>query len=173
MTISRSMKAVAGAVALTIGLGGAAMAQPGGGGKRGPGPRVMGGGPLGGLLDVNPSLPFAAIGLTDAQREQVRAIMASHRDEGRAIHAKANAALEALRKATANTVDETVVGQQSQALGAAIGEAALLRAKVRSEVFTVLTAEQQAEVAKIAAARQNRMEQRRQQMEQRRQQRQQ
>ncbi len=174
MRISRSMKAVAGAVALTIGLAGTALAQPGPGGKRGPaGPRGQMGGALGGLLAVHPDLPLPALNLSDAQREQVRTILQSHRDEGRAINAKASGALEALRSATAGHVDEGAVGQHSQALGAAIGEAALLRAKVRTEVLAVLTPEQQAEATKIAADRQNRAQQRREQMEQRRQQRQQ
>ena len=174
MRVSTSMKAVAGAVALTIGLAGTVLAQPGGVGRRGPGPqRGMMGGPLGGLLAMHPDLPLAALNLSDGQREQVRTILESHREEGRAVHARANAALEALRKATTGNVDEGAVGQHSQALGSAIGEAALLRAKVRSEVFAVLTAEQQAEAAKIAADRQNRAQQRRQQMEQRRQLRQQ
>ena len=132
----------------------------------------MMGGPLGGLLALNPDLPLPALNLTDAQREQVRAIMQSHRDEGRAVAEKASGALEALRKATEESVDEGAVSQHSQALGAAIGEAAVLRAKVRAEVFAVLTPEQQAEANKIAAERRTRMQQRRDHMEQRRQQRQ-
>lgn len=170
-------KLMAVALALTLGLAGTAMAQPGfgrGGGPEGRGgPRGPMGGPLGGLLAVHPDLPLPALNLTDAQREQVRTILQSHRDEGRAIHEKATAAMEALRKATEGTVDEGAVGQQGQALGAAIGDAAVLRAKVRTEVFAILTPEQQAEATKIAAERQTRMQQRRQQFDQRRQQRQQ
>lgn len=177
-TLRTNMKLMAGALALALGLAGTAVAQPGvGRGRGGPGgpdgPRGMMGGPLGGLLAVHPDLPLPALNLTDAQREQVRTILQSHRDEGRAIHDKANAALDALRKATEGTVDEGAVSQQGQALGAAIGEAAVLRAKVRSEVFAVLTPEQQAEANKIAADRRTRLQQRREQMQQRRQQRQQ
>ena len=103
-----------------------------------------------------------------AQREQVRAIMQNYRDEGRAIGEKARAAFEALRKASEGTVDETVVTQQGLALGAVIGEAAIVRAKVRNEVFAILTPEQQAEANKLQARRQQRMEQLKQRMEQRR-----
>ena len=93
----------------------------------------------------------------------------SHRDEGRALGEKAQAALEALRKATAASPDEGAVGQQSQALGAVIGEAALLRARVRSEIAAFLTPEQLAEASKLQSQRQARSEQRREQMQQRRQ----
>jgi Spy/CpxP family protein refolding chaperone len=176
--LTTNAKLVAGALALTLGLAGAAAAQPGvgrgPGGPDGPGRggRGMMGGPLGGLLAVHPDLPLSALSLTDAQREQVRTILQSHRDEGRAVHEKANAAMEALRKATEGTVDEGSVAQQGQILGAAIGEAAVLRARVRTEVFAILTPEQQAEATRIAAQRQAHMQQRRQQAEQRRQQRQ-
>jgi protein CpxP len=177
--LTTNAKLVAGALALTLGLAGAAAAQPGFGrgpggpdGPGGHGGRGMMGGPLGGLLAVHPDLPLPALNLTDAQREQVRTILQSHRDEGRALHEKANAAMEALRKATEGTVDEGSVAQQGQVLGAAIGEAAVLRARVRTEVFAILTPEQQAEATKIAAQREARMQQRRQQAEQRRQQRQ-
>ena len=167
--LTNTVKLAAGALALAIGMTAPAVAQPGFGHgqpgdfeRRGPG-GGPGGGPLGGLLALHPDLPLAALNLTDAQREQVRTIMQSHRDEGRAIAQKAHAALENLRKASEGTVDEGAIGQQSQALGAVIGEAAVLRARVRAEVFAILTPEQQAEAAKIAEQRRTRMQQRRQQ----------
>jgi len=131
------------------------------------------GGPLGGLLALHPDVPFQALNLTDAQREQVRAIMQGHHAEGRALAEKAGVALEALRKATDDTVDEGAAAQHGQAVGAVIAEAAVLRAKVRAEVFAILTPEQQAEANKLQAQRQQRMEQMKQRGEQRRQQRQQ
>jgi Spy/CpxP family protein refolding chaperone len=128
----------------------------------------MMGGPLGALLGVHPDLPLSALNLTDAQREQVRTIMQSHRDEGQALVQKAQASMEALRKATDATVDEGAAAQQGQALGAVIAEAAVLRGRVRGEVFAILTPEQQAEANKIAADRQQRMQQFRQKAGQRR-----
>lgn len=187
MTVTTSAKMMAGVLALTLGLAGAAVAQPGTGpggpggpgggpggerfgrGPGGPGGRGgMMGGPLGALLGVHPDLPLSALNLTDAQREQVRTIMQSHRDEGQALVQKAQASMEALRQATDATVDEGAAAQQGQALGAVIAEAAVLRGRVRGEVFAILTPEQQAEANKIAADRQQRMQQFRQKAGQRR-----
>ena len=173
------VKVMLAAVALTMGLGGAAAAQPvpgegaaaaqpvpgepgagpGGRAKRSPGGLGKMGGPLGGLLGLHPELPLAALNLTDAQREQVRTILQGHREEGQALMQRGHTALEALRKATDGTVDEGAAGQQGQALGAVIAEAAILRGKVRSEIMAVLTPEQQAEAAKIQAERETRMKQ--------------
>jgi protein CpxP len=176
MTVKTSVRLAAAALAITVGLAGAAQAQPGPGargfgdgmgpGHGGPGGRM--GGPLGGLLAVHPELPLHALNLTDAQREQVRTIMQAHRDEARALGDKAHTALDALRKATEGTVDEALANQQGQALGAVIGEAAVLRAKVRAEVLAILTPEQQAEANKLQAQRQQRMDQMKQRGEQRR-----
>lgn len=161
-----TLKLMAGALALTVGLSAAATAQPGRGGPGvdGRGFRVpgAGGGPLGGLLGVHPDLPLRALNLSDAQREQVRGILESHRAEAASLRQRAGAAHRALQAATsAATVDEGAITQQSQAFGGLIAEAALLRARVRSEVLAVLTPEQQAEAARIAADRQARMQDRR------------
>ncbi len=177
---SATMAAVA--LVAVMGLAGAAQAQPGPGGRGfgpgmgpggpgGPGGRM--GGPLGGLLAVHPELPLHALNLTEAQREQVRTILQGHSTEGRALAEKAQAAMDGLRKATDATVDEGAAAQQGQAVGAVIAEAAVLRARIRGEVFAILTPEQQAEATKLQAQRQQRMEQMRQRGDQRRQQRQQ
>ena len=163
-TMGTSVKMMVGALALTLGVGSAALAQPrmgGPGGFRGPG------GPLAGLLAVHPELPLAALNLTDAQREQVRTILQGHREEGRALATRAHTALEALRKASEGTVDEGAIGQQGQTLGTVIGEAAVLRARVRSEVLAILTPEQRAEAIKMQADRQTRQLERRQKMQER------
>lgn len=173
-TTLTTMKLMAGALALTMGLGATAEAQPGRGGQGfGPGFRGAGGpdgGPLGGLLAAHPDLPLRALNLTDAQREQVRGILESHRAEAASLRQRAGAAHQALHAATsAATVDEAAITQQSQAFSGLIAEAAVLRARVRSEVLAVLTPEQQAEATRIAADRQARMQERRQKMQERRQ----
>lgn len=178
-TVTTSVKMMLGAMTLSMGLAGAASAQPaprgpdGGPGRRGGpgdhgGPGGRHGGPIGGLLRLHPDLPLAALSLTDAQREQVRTILEGHRDEGQALMRKGQASFEALRKATEGTVDEGAAGQQGQAMGAVIAEAAVLRARVRGEILAILTPQQQAEAAKIQTEREARMKQFREKVEQRR-----
>jgi Spy/CpxP family protein refolding chaperone len=138
-------------------------AGPGGGDGRGFGPgrpgdfggRMMG--PLGGLLTLNPDVPLAGLNLTDAQREQVRTILQGHRAEGRALMDRARVAMDAMQKATDGTaIDEAAAIERGQALGTAIGEAAVLRARVRTEVLAILTPQQQAEAKAMAADRKER-----------------
>jgi Spy/CpxP family protein refolding chaperone len=131
----------------------------------------MMGGPLGGLLGLHPEVPLPALNLTDVQEEQVRTIMQSHREEGRALMGRGQRALEALRASTATTVDEAAAAQQGQALGGVIADAAVLRAKVRTEIFAILTPEQQAEATRIQAERHAKQAEFRQRMGQRLQQR--
>ena len=115
MTVKTGATLAAAALMITMGLAGAANAQPGAGGgpgggqgfgdgmgPGGPGGRGPGGpggpgrmgGPLGGLLALHPDVPFQALNLTDAQREQVRAIMQGHHAEGRALAEKAGVAMD-------------------------------------------------------------------------------
>lgn len=169
-------------LALTLGLAGVATAQPPQGGRgagpgmpppppdgrgghegRGfgpgrpgdPGGRMMG--PLGGLLTLNPDLPLSGLNLTDAQREQVRTLIQGRRDEGRALMERARAAMEGMQKATAGTaIDEAAAIERGQALGTVVGEAAVLRARLRNDVLGILTPEQQAEARAMVADRMER-----------------
>ena len=155
----------AGALALVIGLATTAAAQPSGPrvrvpdgsrGPGGPGGRMMG--PLGGLVALHPDLPLPGLDLTEAQREQVRAIMQTHRDAGRALLQRAAAAAEGLQKATTTAIDEGAAAQHGQALGGTIADAAVLRARIRQEVFAILTPEQQAKANQILTDRMERRE---------------
>lgn len=151
-------------LAATLAVASVAQAQPGPSG--GPGRRGHPGspaGPLGGWFGTHVDVPLRALNLTDAQREQVKTILEGHREEGRALAERARAAFQAIDKASAESVDEGAIAQQGQALASVITEGAILRAKVRTEVFAVLTPEQQAQAAKLKTDRQARMEQRRQQ----------
>lgn len=167
ITITTRFMRAGAVLALSLGLAATAAAQSPGprgrgdggfgpppGGPGGPGGGMMG--PLGGLLALHPDLPLPGLDLTDAQRDQVRGIMQSHRDEGRALMQRAQAAAGALQKATAATIDEGAAAQHGQALGGVIAEAAVLRARVRNEVFAILTPEQQAEATRILADRRDR-----------------
>jgi len=125
-------------------VAGAALAQPasGGPGKFARGIRAA----------------MATLDLSDAQKTRVKAIFASHKDEGMAFRAQARADREAL-KAAASALDP-----DPAAVGAAFlkvranGQAAKAKMKaVRTEIDAVLTPEQRAKLEGwIAAHRQQR-----------------
>jgi len=120
-----------------------------------PGPRAerpgieRGGGPGGavglrGIRDLN---------LSDAQRQQIRAITTKAREDNRPLVERLQQAVEARRKAMAVTpVDENQIRATTQALATAQADMAVARAKVRSDIVALLTPEQQ---AKVNAARQS------------------
>jgi protein CpxP len=96
--------------------------------------------------------------LTDAQKEQVRTIQQSHRNDMQQIAERQRTAERAIAQAAnGSTVDESTIRAQSQALAAAIADGAILRAKVNAEIFNVLTAEQQQKLNEFRAQRQERM----------------
>lgn len=168
-TTRRAMATIA-VTALVLGMAGIAAAQPGPGG-RGPGGRGPGGpdgvgGPMGGLFGLQVDA-LRGLDLTDAQRQQVRSIMESHREEARALAERGRTTMEALNAATQTATDENAIRQQGEALGAVLADAAVLRSRVRSEVWAVLTTEQQAKAEQLRAERENRMKERQQRMQQR------
>ncbi len=98
--------------------------------------------------------------LTDDQRAQVRQVMDSHRDELRAVGERVRAAHRAQNDAVnAAQFDEQVVRTRAAELAAVQADAAVLQAKVHSEVFAVLTPEQQAKAAELKAQREVRAQQ--------------
>jgi Spy/CpxP family protein refolding chaperone len=131
----RMVMAAALVAALAAGhaVAGAQAPRGGQGGPRG----AMRGGPAG-------DLGLRGIQLTDAQHEQVRAIMESHREE----FASAREKLGAAHRAFAETVrgselDEAAIRTQSTAVANAMADDAILRARVRNEAQALRTAEQQ------------------------------
>ncbi len=82
--------------------------------------------------------------LSDAQRSQIRAILKTHADE---ILAQVRAGMDArnaLHAAVmAQPADEASIRQLAAQVGAVHADGALLFAKVRGEVWPVLTADQQ------------------------------
>jgi len=131
-----------GAVAEVAAQGqGAGHPGSGRGGHFGPGgPGVFGPGGLG-LEGAN---------LTEAQREQVKAVVDQHRDEMRGL-------LDRVTQARRTLAASAERGQVDEAAAAAVGEAsgalALSEARIRSEVLQLLTPEQRAEVQKHSEAR--------------------
>jgi Spy/CpxP family protein refolding chaperone len=83
------------------------------------------------------------VSLTDAQREQVKAIAQSHRDDWKALTDRARTAHMALNAAiTAEPLDEVLIRQKSSEVAAVDADIAVARARARAEVLRVLTPEQ-------------------------------
>ena len=172
-TMTKKTWRVTAAAALLVGaLGAMTYAQqpaPGmGPGAAGPfrGPHGRGMGPFARL-----GLPLGQLELTDAQRQQIRSIVESHREEMRQLGERTRDARLALRHASeAEAFDENAVRAASNGLSGPMAERAVLHAKLRAEVMQVLTPEQKAKAAEIRTRNQQRMDQRRQRMQGRRQQ---
>ena len=146
--VARTIGGLAGLVGLgvmlmtmTIPLSAAGAAQgppragrPGPGGDFGGGPGL--GGPFGG---GGLNLP----GLTDAQRDQIRAVMEQHRDELRKLTGQLMMAQRGLEASVAQgQVDESKAAD----IGASATALALARARVETEVRALLTPEQRQQI---------------------------
>jgi Spy/CpxP family protein refolding chaperone len=162
MTNKFKVSLAAGLIAITAAAILPAMAQDGqgaptgrhmgpqGGGPMGPGPRGPGGpggpGPMGMLGPI-------VRDLTDAQREQLKGIMDSNRDEFKQVGDKMRTAREAMGALVdAEVIDESAIHAKSVDVAAAEADAAILNAKVRAEVFGILTPEQAAKAKEMRAA---------------------
>jgi Spy/CpxP family protein refolding chaperone len=150
------------ALLLVAGLGAGVYAQGDGPGRRGP---FGHGGPGGGAF-----LGLAQLGLTDAQREQVHDVMQRHREDMqeagkrlREAHQAQHAAIESV------PVNEGLIRSTSQTLANAQTDMALLQARIHSEVWSLLTPEQQEKAKQLKAQREARVKQRIERRTQRRQ----
>jgi len=100
--------------------------------------------------------------LSETQRQQIRTVTDQHRDAVRAAVDRVATAREAQRKVlAAMPLDEGQVRASTQAIVDAETELALERARIRGEVFALLTPEQQAQAQKAQAARESRLQERR------------
>jgi protein CpxP len=110
------------------------------------------------------------LNLTDTQREQVRDVMQRHRDEmrdaGRRLRAAHQAQQQAIQTVPAN---EGLIRSTTQSLATADTDMAILQARVHSDVWTLLTPEQQAKAKELREQRAARQEQRKQQRQQQKQ----
>jgi periplasmic protein CpxP/Spy len=142
------------ALLLVAAIVGFAQGGPQDGPRRGGGPRGERGGPRGGG-----PIPFLRdLNLTDAQKAQVKQIVDGFEASTRELHEK----LRALRGNEMDAFkdgafDEAAVRSAAQARAAVEVELSVARARMMSQVYSVLTAEQKATIAE-----------RRQQFEQRR-----
>ena len=156
-----------GVLAASLALGGAAFAQgPGGPGRGGrfgaPGSGGFGG--PGGAI----GLPVRELNLSDAQQDQIRDIVQRHRDEMRTAQDHLRTARDAQRKAVETVpVDEGAIRAVTQQLADAETEAAILQARVHSDVWSVLTPDQQAQAKQLESRRESRIENREQRLQNR------
>ena len=81
--------------------------------------------------------------LTGDQRDRVRQIMDSHRDEQRALGDRAMKAHEALQDAITATFDEGAVRARAADVAVVDADMAVAQARVFGEVYQILTPEQQ------------------------------
>jgi Spy/CpxP family protein refolding chaperone len=95
-------------------------------------------------LAAKSSAPGRRLELSDDQREQIRGILKSHSAELDAQRLAARSGRKALREAmAAKPVDETRIRQEALALGEVRADGAVLRARIRSEIWPILTTDQQ------------------------------
>ena len=125
---------------------------PGGfGGPLGPGGR---GGPGG--------LPLQALNLTETQQDQIKQLREQYRAQGQSAGEQLRTAMEAQRKAVETIpADEGAIRSTTQALVEAQTEMAIQQARLQGEIFALLTPDQQAQVKKLQAERNQRAQQQR------------
>jgi periplasmic protein CpxP/Spy len=116
-------------------------------------------GPRGPMGILGPAL--RALNLTDEQREQVKGIMQSHRADFKQVGDKIRAARDGMGALVdADTLDEAAIRAKSLEVASAEADAAILNARVRAEVYALLTPEQLDKAKELKDA----MKYRRQQM---------
>ena len=115
-----------------------------GGGRMGPPPME---GPFG-------MLPVQRLGLTDAQKDQVKSIMQAHAEEFKALGDRSREAHQGLEAAIgADPLNDSLIRQKSAELAAVDADMAVAGAHARAEVVQILTAAQREELKKITADR--------------------
>jgi len=125
------------------------------------------GAPMGPGMMVRDGAPMAMVrmhlrqlGLTEEQKQQVTTILANHKTEFQALRERAAPARRALADAV-GTGDETAIRQRSAELSAVQTDTALLAARVRGEIFKILTPEQQQKAQDLRKQAQDRVDRRR------------
>ena len=119
------------------------------GGQGGPGGPGLGGSVLGPI-----QILASQLGLTDSQKDQIRAIAESHQDEWRTYADNVRTARQALTAAiTAGTFDEVVIREKSAALGQAEADLAVASGRAFAEILPILTPDQQAKAAEAESLR--------------------
>ena len=107
----------------------------------------------------------ARLNLTQAQRDQIRALREAQRNDARALGEKMRAARQQLRGVMrADPPDEAAVRAAAEAVAAIEVDQAALRARSRAQFMKVLTPEQQAQMKEARARDERQMMMRRDRM---------
>jgi protein CpxP len=131
-------------------------------GPRGGGPGGRGRGLFGGL-------PLRELQLSDAQQQQVKDIRSRHQADMRDAMSRLAAARQAQQKAVeAIPADESRIAALTQDKVQAEADVAIQASRLNSEIWSVLTPDQQTRLKTLRDQRQAQIEQRRQQFQQRR-----
>lgn len=121
------------------------------------------------------ALPFVgALDLNEAQREQVRSVRERYQDQMAQAGKRLREAHDAQRAAIETVpVNEALIRSTAHALANAQTDMALLQARIHSDVWALLTPEQQEKATQLRAQREARFKERIDERQQRRLQRQQ
>lgn len=100
----------------------------------------------------SPAANQAGLNLTDAQRDEIRALRDGQRGDQRALRERMRAAREQLRQAMrADVPDEAAVRAAAGAVAAVQADQAVHRARSRAQFMSVLTPDQQARMKQARA----------------------
>lgn len=97
---------------------------------------------------------FQQLNLTDAQKAQLKEIKQRHRESTKSLREEMRASRRSMKQVTQNgAFNESAVRAAAQASNNARVELAVVRAKMRSEMFAVLTAEQKTQLEQLKEQR--------------------
>ena len=147
-------------IAVLVGSGAAALYAQGAGRGRGAGPFGPGGP---GGRGFAAGFALGQLDLSDAQKQQIRDITKRHRDQTQPIVQRLMTAMEAQRAAIeAVPVNEPAVRSAAQDVAAAQADMAVEQARLHSDIFGVLTVEQQTKAKQLEAQAQAKAREQRQ-----------
>jgi periplasmic protein CpxP/Spy len=102
-------------------------------------------------------MEFRQLGLTAEQRAQMQSIRERHQAELRELSEKRRAAFKAQQDAVeAVPADEATIRAKASELASVESDFAVLRSRIHTELFQVLTPEQQAKAKELRAEREKR-----------------
>jgi Spy/CpxP family protein refolding chaperone len=96
--------------------------------------------------------PMGALNLTQAQRDEIRTLREAQRKDSQALREQMRAARQQLQQAMrADVPDEAAVRSAAGAVAALQADLAVLQARARGQLMTVLTPEQQGKLKEARA----------------------